>query len=51
MDHNPDHASVTIALNPELAVCIDILREEWGMRNRGEVLERLLEELFDQWQT
>jgi hypothetical protein len=36
----------TLELSLEKLAHIDALKKEWGLRNRGDVLERLLEELF-----
>jgi hypothetical protein len=36
----------TLQLSHERLAQIDALKKEWGMRNRGDVLERLLEDLF-----
>ena len=32
----------TIHLSDEIASMIDLKRKEWGLRSRGEVIERLL---------
>ena len=32
----------TIHLSDEMAVMIDLKRKEWGLKSRGEVIERLL---------
>ena len=32
----------TIHLSEEMAATIDLKRKEWGLRSRGEVIERLL---------
>ncbi len=41
-----DHLRLSVALKPELVDRIDCLRQEWGLRSRSAVLERLLEELL-----
>lgn len=52
MDQPPTHTSppsrrrLTLELSRERIDHIDALKKEWGLRNRGDVLERLLEELF-----
>ena len=33
---------LTIHLSDEMAAMIDLKRKEWGLRSRGEVIERLL---------
>lgn len=37
---------ITLELSLEKLAHIDALKREWGLRNRGDVLERLLDELF-----
>ena len=32
----------TLHLSDEMAAMIDLKRKEWGLRSRGEVIERLL---------
>ena len=32
----------TVHLSDEMAAMIDLKRKEWGLRSRGEVIERLL---------
>jgi hypothetical protein len=47
--HSPKASSqrrLTLELSFEKIDHIDALKKEWGLRNRGDVLERLLEELF-----
>jgi len=52
MDQAPTHPApparrrLTLELSRERIDHIDSLKKEWGLRNRGDVLERLLEELF-----
>ena len=52
MDQPPTHTPPpsrrrrTLELSRERIDHIDALKKEWGLRNRGDVLERLLEELF-----
>ena len=42
-----DVKRISIDLPIELIDGVDRLRKEWGLRRRGAVLERLLEEIFD----
>jgi hypothetical protein len=42
----PPRRRLTLELSRERIDHIDALKKEWGLRNRGDVLERLLEELF-----
>ena len=52
MDHPPSptppsaRRRLTLELSRDKIDHIDSLKKEWGLRNRGDVLERLLEELF-----
>lgn len=41
-----DKQRITLRLSQARVACLDALKKEWGMRNRGDVLERLLEEIF-----
>lgn len=46
-DHGSDHRRrITITLSLERLASIDALKKEWGMRNRGDVFERLLDDIF-----
>ena len=38
--------SVTVNLGPRIIEAIDKIREEWGIRSRADLIERLLEELL-----
>lgn len=42
----PSRRRLTLELSQARIAHIDALKKEWGLRNRGDVLERLLEELF-----
>ena len=42
----PSRRRFTLELSLGKLAHIDALKKEWGLRNRGDVLERLLEELF-----
>ena len=42
-----DKLRLSVSLKPELVDRIDCLRQEWGVRSRSAVLERLLEEVLD----
>jgi hypothetical protein len=37
---------ITLTLSLERLASIDALKKEWGMRNRGDVFERLLDDIF-----
>lgn len=43
---SPARRRFTLELSLDKLAHIDALKKEWGLRNRGDVLERLLEELF-----
>ena len=43
---SPVRRRITLELSLEKLSHIDALKKEWGLRNRGDVLERLLAELF-----
>jgi hypothetical protein len=43
---NEARQRISLDLNRELVAHIDGLRREWGLRSRGDVLERLLDDLF-----
>jgi hypothetical protein len=43
---NEARQRISLDLNRELVTHIDGLRREWGLRSRGDVLERLLDDLF-----
>ena len=38
--------SVTVNLGPHILEAIDKIREEWGIRSRADLIERLLEEVL-----
>ena len=37
-----DNKAFTVHLSDEKAAMIDLKRKEWGLKSRGEVIERLL---------
>ena len=39
-------ASVTLELSRDIIEAIDNFRTEWGLRSRGAIVERLLQELL-----
>ena len=39
--------ALTIHLTDEMAAMIDLKRKDWGLRSRGEVIERLLGWMVD----
>ena len=41
-------ARVTIELRPSTLSKIEALQQEWGLRSRGDTIERLLDELFSE---
>lgn len=43
---SPGRRRFTLELSLPRLAHIDALKKEWGLRNRGDVLERLLETLF-----
>lgn len=43
---SPSRRRLTLEMSQARIAHIDALKKEWGLRNRGDVLERLLEELF-----
>jgi len=45
-DASATRRRITLELSLEKLTHIDALKREWGLRNRGDVLERLLGELF-----
>ena len=45
MDHK-DSESVIVELNCELLKAIDSIREEWGIRSRADIIERILHEVL-----
>ena len=45
MDHK-DSESVIVELDCELLKAIDSIREEWGIRSRADIIERILREVF-----
>ena len=42
MAHIGNKKAFTIHLSDEMAAMIDLKRKEWGLKSRGEVIERLL---------
>lgn len=42
----PERRRLTLELSHDRIAHLDALRREWGLRSRGDVLERLLEDLF-----
>ena len=38
--------SITVNLGPHILDAIDKIREEWGIRSRADVIQRLLEEVL-----
>ena len=45
-DHAEERQRIQLNLKVGLLKQVDALKKEWGIRNRGEVFERLLEEVF-----
>ncbi len=45
---NEAYSEVTIRLPERIVRRFDELKEEWGLERRGAVLERLLEEIFEE---
>ncbi len=45
---NEAYSEVTIRLPERIVRRFDELKEEWGLERRGAVLERLLEEIFQE---
>ena len=45
-ESSEDRRRIQLNLKGSLLEQVDALKKEWGIRNRGEVLERLLEEVF-----
>ena len=43
---NDTRQRISLDLTRELVAHLDHLRREWGIRSRGDVLERLLDDLF-----
>ena len=41
-----DSESVIVELDCELLKAIDGIREEWGIRSRADIIERILREVF-----
>jgi metal-responsive CopG/Arc/MetJ family transcriptional regulator len=41
-----DSESVIVELDCELLKAIDDIREEWGIRSRADIIERILREVF-----
>ena len=44
---NERHKRISVDLPVDLVNRFDQLKDQWGYRRRGAVLERLLEEIFD----
>ncbi len=42
------YSEVTIRLSERIVRRFDELKEQWGLERRGAVLERLLEEIFEE---
>ena len=45
---NEAYSEVTIRLPERIVRRFDELKEQWGLERRGEVLERLLDEIFQE---
>ena len=45
---NEAYSEVTVKLPKNLLRRFDELKEEWGLEHRGAVLERLLDEIFEE---
>ena len=45
---NEAYSEVTIRLPERIVRRFDELKEQWGLERRGAVLERLLEEIFEE---
>jgi metal-responsive CopG/Arc/MetJ family transcriptional regulator len=41
-----DSESVIVVLDRELLNAIDLIREEWGIRSRADIIERILHEVL-----
>lgn len=41
-----DSESVIVELDRELLNAIDLIREEWGIRSRADIIERILHEVL-----
>ena len=46
-----DSIRLTINIPRSLLGNIDDVRKEWGFRSRGATIERILQELFENWTT
>ena len=42
------YSEITIRLPERIVRCFDELKEQWGLERRGAVLERLLDEIFEE---
>ena len=45
---NPKAVRISVELKPQLAAKLEELKLEWGLVNRGDVLNKLLEEIFSE---
>ena len=46
--HSKDSGSIIVELDRELLNAIDRIREEWGIRSRADIVERILREVLTQ---
>ena len=44
--HSKDSGSIIVELDRELLNAIDRIREEWGIRSRADIVERILREVL-----
>jgi metal-responsive CopG/Arc/MetJ family transcriptional regulator len=44
--HSEDSGSIIVKLDRELLNAIDRIREEWGIRSRADIVERILHEVL-----
>ena len=44
--HSKDSGSIIVKLDRELLNAIDRIREEWGIRSRADIVERILREVL-----
>ena len=44
--HSEDSGSIIVKLDRELLNAIDRIREEWGIRSRADIVERILREVL-----
>ena len=47
-EENPKTVRISVELKPQLAAKLEELKLEWGLANRGDALNRLLEEIFSE---